>query len=65
MNQYPKAIKVILVGVICFVAKKYLGLDELLTEDYVIYLDLVIGGLVAYFFGRYTRLTKEEAEQIQ
>ena len=52
-------------GLICFIAKKYLGLDELLTEDYIFYLDVVIGGLVAYFFGRYTRLTKEEAEQIQ
>jgi len=64
MNQYPKAISAVLVGLLYYLAKKYLGLEELLTEDYKIYFDLVINGLVVYLFGRWTRITSDEAKHI-
>ena len=64
MDQYPKAISAVLVGLLYYLAKKYLGLEELLTEDYRAYFDLVINGLVVYLFGRWTRITSDEAKQI-
>ena len=65
MNQYPKAIKSILVGVLYYVAKKYLGLGDLLSDDFMIYIDIALGGLVAYLFGRYTRMTTAEAKYVE
>ncbi|MBK6878652.1 MAG: hypothetical protein IPG99_20010 [Ignavibacteria bacterium] len=65
MNQYPKAISAVLVGLLYYLAKKYLGLEELLTEDYRAYFDLVINGLVVYLFGRERITSDAKAKQIE
>lgn len=65
MNQYPKAISAVVVGLLYYVAKKYLGLEDLLSEDYRGYIDIVVNGLVAYLFGRYTRMTTSEAKYVE
>lgn len=61
-QEYPKAITVIVLGLIYYFVKPLI--PEFFTAEIQTALEFVIDGLVVFLIGRFTRLNKTEANKL-
>lgn len=62
LQEYPKALTMLVMGVILYFVKPYV--PELFSPEIQGALELLVGGLVIFLFGKFSRLSKSEAEKL-
>lgn len=64
LKEYPKAIATLIAGVLIVYSSKYLPAELIPLIDKPT-LELILTGVVAMIFGKFTRLTKDESELLK